>query len=63
MHEITLNINSIPTKHRQILILCVVLCLRTMCVNFYDTIPPLNQIIAYFIQDLKFSLSYNGPKC
>ena len=33
----------------------------TLCVNFYDKIPPLNQIIAYFVQDFKFSLDHNGP--
>ena len=62
MHGITLNIKCIQTIHRQNLILCVVLCLMTMCVNFYDTIPPLNKNISYFVQDFKFSLDHNGPK-
>ena len=63
MHGITLNINFIQTIHRQNLILCVVLCLMTMCINFYDTITPLNKNISYFVQDFKFSLNDNGPKC
>ena len=61
LHGNACIINFIGTIQVHNFKLCVLLWLMTMCVNFFDTIPPIHNNTEYFVQDFKFSFDHNGP--